>query len=200
MNVFDKGPPSCHFGDRPSPPAAPDLLHISTEQLLISTWRLSKEPLWCGSKLAGEPCPVPHQLLYISEARWDVFCLSHHRSAALFRDNLSFRLQLVLLARFPMLLGTQNMGLHCYPHSQRALHTNSAEEETVTRYCFCYLSFSLVCPSPLLHSDTFRTSKVLFNELPSAWSYSCTALSGHSSVSSASLKLTASVHCLHPYN
>lgn len=146
MNVFDISPPSCHFGDRPSPPAAPDLLHISTEQLLISTWRLSKGPVYCGSRLAGEPCSMPHQLLHISEARWDVLCLFHHHSATQFRNNLSFRLQPVLLARFPRLLETQKMGLHWYLHSQGPLHTNSAEEETVTSY-FCYLSFSSVCPS-----------------------------------------------------
>lgn len=79
------------------------------------------------------------------------------------------------------------MGLHGYQHSQRPLHSNSAEEETLSSYYFCYLSFSLVCPSsPLLHSDIFRTSTVLFNGLPSAWSYTCTTISGHSSVSYAS--------------
>lgn len=177
MNVFDISPPSCHFGDRPSPPAAPDLLHISTEQLLISTWRLSKGPVYCGSRLAGEPCSMPHQLLHISEARWDVLCLFHHHSATQFRNNLSFRLQPVLLARFPRLLETQKNGPPLIPTFPRT----TSHKQCRRRDChqllllpFFQLSVSFC---PLLCSDAFRTSKVLLNGLPSASSYSCTTIS-----------------------
>lgn len=110
-----------------------------------------------GSRLAGEPCSVPHQLLHISEAGWGGLCLSHHRSTTQFLNNLCFRLQLVLLVSFPRLLETEKMGLHTYTPKDHFTQTvqkkrlSPATASVTFRSIWCALLSlcSIVIPSEL---------------------------------------------------
>lgn len=106
----------------------------------------------CGSVLAVEGGSLPHRLLPLSEAGWDVLYLSCPGSVTRLQSDLSFILQPGLLPGSPACWchGKWTFGI-CPP--QGPLHTNGLSPAAG---CILYLSFS---SAPSAHCSTVMPSE-----------------------------------------